>query len=104
MLETENAFGGLLIIPSVSHRIVTLTGTVSSEDDKVLASFEAGRVDGVKTVLNNVDVRNGGAPTAAQMPARTRWSPGSGSHKEETRNGRRRSGHLHNDHHHPAGS
>jgi osmotically-inducible protein OsmY len=41
-LETEKAFRGLLIVPSVSHGVVTLTGTVSSEGDKVLASVEVG--------------------------------------------------------------
>ena len=46
-LETEKAFRGLLIIPSVSHGVVTLTGTVSSEGDKVLASVEVSRVEGV---------------------------------------------------------
>ena len=48
VLETEKAFRGLLIVPSVSHGVVTLTGTVSSVGDKVLASVEVGRVDGVK--------------------------------------------------------
>ena len=70
-LETEKAFRGLLIVPSVSHSVVTLTGTVSSEGDKVLASVEVGRVEGVKTVLNNLEVRNGAAPTTAQLPALT---------------------------------
>jgi hypothetical protein len=71
VLETEKAFRGLLTVPSVSHGIVTLTGTVSSEGDKVLASVEVGRVKGVKTVLNNLEVRNGGAPTADQLHAFT---------------------------------
>jgi hypothetical protein len=39
-LENERAFRGLLIVPKVSHGIVTLTGTVSSE---VLASIEVGQ-------------------------------------------------------------
>ena len=71
VLETEKAFRGLLIVPSVSHGVVTLTGTVSSEGDKVLASVEVGRVDGVKTVLNNLDVRSGGVSTPASLPALT---------------------------------
>ena len=36
VLENEKAFRGLMIVPKVSHGIVTLTGTVSSEGDKVL--------------------------------------------------------------------
>jgi hypothetical protein len=71
ILETEKAFRGLLIVPSVSRGVVTLTGTVSSEGDKVLASVEVGRVDGVKTVLNNLDVRPGGSPATSQLPALT---------------------------------
>jgi hypothetical protein len=50
---------------------VTLTGTVSSEGDKVLASVGVGHGNGVKTVLNSLDVRNGDAPTAARLPALT---------------------------------
>jgi hypothetical protein len=33
-LEMERAFRGLLIVPGVSHGVVTLTGTVSREGDK----------------------------------------------------------------------
>jgi BON domain len=66
-LENERAFRGLLIVPKVSHGIVTLTGTVSSEGDKVLASVEVGQVAGVTTVLNNLEVHAGGAP--APSPA-----------------------------------
>jgi osmotically-inducible protein OsmY len=40
VLETEKSFRGLLIVPSVFHGVVTLTGTVSSEGDKVLDSVE----------------------------------------------------------------
>ena len=81
VLETEKAFWGLLIVTGVSHGIVTLTGTVSSEGDKVLASVEVGRVKGVKTVLNNLEVRNGRAPTTDQLHAfrQPRGSPGPGS-------------------------
>ena len=70
-LETEKAFRGLLIVPSVSQGVVTLTGTVSSEGDKVLASVEVGRVDGVKTVLNNLDVSSGGASTLSRFTTTT---------------------------------
>jgi hypothetical protein len=49
----------------VLHGVVTLSGTVTSQAAKVLASEEAGQVDGVKTVLNNLEVRS---PIAA-VPA-----------------------------------
>jgi hypothetical protein len=69
-LENERAFRGLLIVPKVSHGTVTLTGTVLSEGDKVLASIEVGQVAGVATVLNNLEVHAGGAPTPSQsLPA-----------------------------------
>jgi hypothetical protein len=61
VLQSEKAFRGLTIIPKVSHGMVTLTGTVSSEGDKVLAAMEVGNVDGVKTVINDLDVKGSGA-------------------------------------------
>jgi hypothetical protein len=71
-LENEKAFRGLLIVPKISHGIVTLTGTVSSEGDKVLASIEVGQVTGVTTVLNNLEVHAAGAPAPSpSSPALT---------------------------------
>ena len=73
VLENEKAFRGLMIVPKVSHGIVTLTGTVSSEGDKVLAAMEVGQVDGVKTILNDLEVRSSNTKSAntpqGQMPA-----------------------------------
>jgi hypothetical protein len=63
-LENEKAFRGLLIVPKVSYGIVTLTGTVTSEGDKVLASIEVGQVAGVATVLNNLEVHPAGKVAA----------------------------------------
>ena len=57
VLQNEKAFRGLTIVPKTSRGIVTLTGTVSSEGDKVLAGLEVGNVEGVKTVINNLDVK-----------------------------------------------
>ena len=68
VLENEKAFRGLVIVPKVSHGMVTLTGTVSSEGDKVLASIEVGQVNGVKTVLNNLEVSSASA-SAGHLPA-----------------------------------
>jgi hypothetical protein len=56
VIANEPAFQGLQIVPTVSHGTVTLTGTVSSQGDKVLAGIEVGQVRGVKTVLNNLEV------------------------------------------------
>jgi BON domain len=73
VLESEKAFRGLLIATKVSHGTVTLTGTVSSEGDKVLAGMEVGQVEGVRTVLNDLEVRSSTTTSAntpqGQMPA-----------------------------------
>src|SRR5580693_4425491 len=76
VLQNEKAFRGLTIVPKTSRGIVTLTGTVSSEGDKVLAGLEAGNVDGVKTVINNLDVKaststEGHPPALARNGAQT---------------------------------
>jgi osmotically-inducible protein OsmY len=54
VLENEKAFRGLVIVPRVSHGMVTLAGTVSSEGDKVPAAMEVGQVNGVKTVSQRI--------------------------------------------------
>jgi hypothetical protein len=70
-LATEPAFNGMTIIPSVSHGVVTLTGNVTSYAAKVLASTEISNIDGVKTVLNNLNVVPSGAEAqpAASEPS-----------------------------------
>jgi BON domain len=72
-LENEKAFRGLLIVTKVSHGTVTLTGNVSSEGDKVLAGMEVAQVEGVKTVLNDLEVRSSTTTSSntpqGQMPA-----------------------------------
>jgi len=52
----EHAFVGSSILPSVNHGVVTLTGNVRSEAEKALASAELAGIDGVKTVLNNLNI------------------------------------------------
>lgn len=63
-LADEPALSGMVINPSVSHGVVTLSGSVTSYAAKVLASNEISNVDGVKTVLNNLAI----APAAATEP------------------------------------
>src|ERR1700751_3000850 len=53
---SEHAFDGMSISPSVRHGIVTLSGTVNSQAAKVLASKEIEDVDGIKSVMNNLNV------------------------------------------------
>ena len=62
-LGNEQALKNQSITETSSHGILTLTGTVNSEAAKVLASIEAGQVNGVKSVLNNLVIS--GTPAAA---------------------------------------
>ena len=59
IIHNESAFDGMSITPAVAHGVVTLSGTVSSQAAKVLASTEIGNVEGIKTVLNNLNVVGG---------------------------------------------
>src|ERR1035438_6429914 len=68
VLQNEKAFRGLTIVPKTSRGVVTLTGTVSSEGDKVLAGLDVGNVEGVKTVINNLEVK-ASASTEGHLPA-----------------------------------
>jgi BON domain len=67
-LANERAFNGMTIIPSVSHGVVTLTGTVTSYAAKVLASTEISNINGVKTVLNNLNVIPAGSAAPEPPP------------------------------------
>ncbi|MGC8549801.1 MAG: BON domain-containing protein [Acidobacteriaceae bacterium] len=57
-IANEQAFQGMTIIPTVNNGVVTLSGTVSNYAAKVLASNEVSDIDGVRTVLNNLDVNS----------------------------------------------
>ena len=61
IIHGESAFDGMSITPTVAHGVVTLSGTVSSQAAKVLASTEIANVEGIKTVLNNLNVVGGGS-------------------------------------------
>lgn len=67
-LNAEHVFDGMSVVPTVSHGVVTLSGTVTSDAAKILASNEAGSVTGVKTVLNNLTVQTGAAVPVAPPP------------------------------------
>ncbi len=56
-LNADHVFDGMSVVPTVSHGVVTLSGEVTSDAAKVLASNEAGSVTGIKTVLNNLTVK-----------------------------------------------
>ena len=71
ILANEHALDGMSISSSVHRGIVTLDGTVSSQAAKVLASTEIENVDGIKNVMNNLNVVGGAqrATPAAQSGA-----------------------------------
>ena len=67
-IANEQAFQGMTIIPSVNNGVVTLSGTVSNYAAKVLASNEVANINGVRTVLNNLDVNSSySAPPSQQQ-------------------------------------
>lgn len=53
------------ITVSSNSGVVTLSGTVSSDAVRSAAAADAGQIDGVKTVVNNLEV---GATTASNIP------------------------------------
>ena len=72
-LNAESALNGQNIQVAVSGGIATLSGTTSDEASRALAGNDAGAIDGVKTVVNNLSV----APprVAAMRPAPPRPKP-----------------------------
>ncbi len=65
-IANEQAFKGMTIIPTVSNGVVTLSGTVGNYAAKVLASDEISNINGVRTVLNNLNVNSSNAATSSQ--------------------------------------
>ncbi len=59
----DSKIGNLEIGVQAEQGVVTLTGTVSSDDQRTLTAADAATVDGVKTVINNMVVQP--APVAA---------------------------------------
>lgn len=68
----QPVFHNMAIEPSLKNGVVTLSGTVSSEAAKELASDKVGDIAGVRTVLNNlVVVEPGSRPAGSPAPAST---------------------------------
>lgn len=80
-LAAESALKAMPIQATARNGVVTLSGHVTSDAAKVLASSEAGQVTGVKTVLNNLVVdgpsvgatssKSAASATTLEMPTRT---------------------------------
>ncbi len=64
------------IAVAANDGVVTLSGTVSNETQRTIAASDAGQVDGVKTVVNNLEVESTTASQpAARMSSRPRTRP-----------------------------
>jgi hypothetical protein len=63
---------------STNNGVVTLTGTVASETERIAAANDASTVDGVKTVVNNLQVMEAGAAPMEPMstPAAPAYNTG----------------------------
>jgi hypothetical protein len=69
ILENEHAFDGMSISPNVKKGVVTLNGTVGNQAAKVLATTEIQNVDGIKSVMNNLNVVGGTPKPAPPAPS-----------------------------------
>lgn len=65
-IAADSALQGQPISVAASNGVVTLTGTVDGPGSRELASNDAAKVSGVKTVVNNLAMANG--PEAGQPP------------------------------------
>ena len=69
-LFSDQNLTGQAIQTSVSGGVVTLSGSVTSDTARIIASGDAGQVAGVKTVINNLVVQPpAAAPAVAAAPA-----------------------------------
>lgn len=70
-INADPAMQGKTISASSNNGVVTLTGSVDNDFERTAAGNDAAQVDGVKTVLNNVEVQSAAqAPPAAPEPER----------------------------------
>lgn len=61
-------FGGIKV--TTSDGVVTLTGTVATDNQRTLAALITRGVEGVKEVVNEIDLREAGSETASQSSPR----------------------------------
>jgi hypothetical protein len=73
-IAAENALSGQAIQVNVANGVATLSGTANDEASRALAANDAGNVNGVKTVINNLTVapppQQAAAPAPAPVPER----------------------------------
>jgi hypothetical protein len=69
-LASENTLQGQNIHPAVVNRVATLSGIVSNNDVRTLAGSDAGSIDGVKTVVNDLVLPSDQAELCTPAPVR----------------------------------
>ena len=68
-LFADQNLSGQTIQASVANGVVTLSGSVTSDTARTIASGDAAQVAGIKTVVNNIVVQPGASPAAVAMSA-----------------------------------
>jgi len=87
VVEVQNKLGADAKVTShdigiqAERGVITLSGTVVSDDERAAAASDAATVEGVKTVVNNLLVQQAEAPPS-QLPE-TRAEPAKGSVKRQ---------------------
>ncbi len=87
-LTAEGALNGQNIQVAVANGIATLSGTANDDASRALAGNDAGSVDGVKTVVNNLTVQppqTAMAPAPAAAPASVAPAPAPVSARDRER-------------------
>ncbi len=74
-ITSDAALQGRQVAASSSDGVVTLTGTVQSDAERIAASNDAAKVDGVKQVLNNLTVAAPQTAEAQQPEAPAQEAP-----------------------------
>lgn len=69
-IYSDQAIQSRQISVQAANGIVTLSGDVGSDAERTAAASDAGGIDGVKTVINNLQVQQAEAAPVQQQPAR----------------------------------
>src|ERR1700742_1828217 len=81
-ISAEGALNGQNIQVAVANGVATLSGNANDDASRALAGNDAGSVDGVKTVVNNLTVQ---PPQTAAAPAPAPVAPPPVSNRERER-------------------
>jgi hypothetical protein len=68
-ISADTGFTSRDIGVQADHGVVTLSGNVTSDEDRAVAAGDAAAVEGVRTVVNNLTVQQAETPQASEAPA-----------------------------------